>query len=84
MYVQLSSGGPPFNRDWFPRPTKSHLVNFVWPAFEMAQHKPGSLKQKNKKHKGKDGKRAQNKVMGAGKVNATVRKSAKSNAQKDL
>ncbi len=50
----------------------------------MAQHKPGSLKQKNKKHKGKDGKRAQNKVMGAGKVNATVRKSAKSNAQKDL
>lgn len=44
----------------------------------MAQHKPGSLKQKNKKHKGKDGKRAQNKSLGAGKTDG-VRKSAKSN-----
>jgi hypothetical protein len=50
----------------------------------MSQHKPGSLKQKNKKHKGKDGKRAQNKTMGAGKVNGTVRKSAKSNAMRDV
>lgn len=53
----------------------------------MAQHKPGSLKQTNKKHKGKDGKRAQNKTMGAGKVNSTAsgpRKSAKSNALKEV
>lgn len=49
----------------------------------MAQHKPGSLKQKNKKHKGKDGKRAQTKSMGAGKTNG-VRKSSKTNAQKSM
>jgi hypothetical protein len=49
----------------------------------MASHKPGSLKQKNKQHKGKNGKRAQNKSMGAGKTNG-VRKNAKTNAQKGL
>jgi hypothetical protein len=49
----------------------------------MVSHKPGTLKQSNKKHKGKDGKRAQIKSLGAGKTN-NIRKSAKTNATKNM
>ena len=32
------------------------------------QHRPGALKQQNKKHKGPTAKRLQNRALGAGKV----------------
>ena len=56
---------------------------FLGVCLNMAQHKPGRLKQTNKKHKGTDGKRAQIKSLGAGKTNGQ-RKNAKSNALKDM
>jgi hypothetical protein len=48
---------------------------------KMSSHKPGTLKQTNKKHKGNAGKRAQVKLMGPGKTN---RKSVKCTTLKAL
>ncbi len=46
-------------------------------SFIMSSHKPGSLKQSNKKHKGTSGKRAQNRSFGEGRIASTSVKNVK-------